>query len=95
MFEVIAVIEDPKCCLNCPFCHIEPEEGYTCKLEKRKEEYMSLCFRPDWCPLKKIPEKLNEWDPELIEHQSLGLGKHIGWNMCIDEILGKDIEVDE
>lgn len=56
---------------------------------------MSLCFRPDWCPLKKVPEKLNEWDPELIEHQRLSLGKHIGWNMCIDEILGKDIEVDE
>lgn len=43
---------------------------------------------PDWCPLRKIPQKESEKHREEIEDWT-GLAYSQGWNDCIDAITGE------
>lgn len=93
MNKAILVIDMPERCSDCRFKdsvtnHIDNSIEFTCKakneliicdIDKRKDED---------CPLKPMPEKkstdmrlsaMNEW----LEHS-----ERIGFNNCIDEILG-------
>ena len=90
MSKIIAVIDDPERCGDCPFCHPHFGPGYDCTLADRYEMTMEMLKRPDWCPLEKMPEKKSEWEMDIVEHESMDLGEHIGWNKCIDYILGEE-----
>lgn len=53
------------------------EEHYDCESKSR----------PDWCPLKPLPEKFdNEKDRKLGDFKPLF---KIGWNACLREITGE------
>ena len=41
--------------------------------------------RPSWCPLKPLP---NKRVPDGSETDQI-YGCYVGWNACIDEILGE------
>ena len=45
--------------------------------------------KPNWCPLKGLPEKKQERDVSEQEFGILGKGFEQGWNVCINEITGK------
>lgn len=51
-------------------------------------EHVIKGTKPDWCPIKKIPERLEELkQPHSInDYQRKGFSK--GFNTCIDEIEG-------
>lgn len=80
MSKVIAVIDKPSNCIQCPCIRINSFYD-VCQLAK-----MSLPFDgkeiPDWCPLRTMPEKKStEYNPTRNPYIAEG------YNACIDEIL--------
>lgn len=75
MSKSILVIDTPENCFKCDL-----KDGYFCGKTKRWID--EACFpKPDWCPLRDLPEKMpeeNRWFSEDYEK---------GRNDCIDEIL--------
>jgi hypothetical protein len=96
MSKSVLVIDTPETCLDCIFCHEfdEGKEAYCyvtdgdkgSEFMKRIECEDGYCQgKPDWCPLKPLPEKMT--GVVLIEHWS---GVKKGWNGCIDAIAGEN-----
>ncbi len=52
-----------------------------CNVEIKRVKNKDI--RPDWCPLKEVPEKANH--PDYCDNGRFDKG----WNACIDEILSK------
>lgn len=91
MSKGIIVVDVPECCDYCPVgrifgfaggveCLVAPEghcvSGYGFQIEK-----------PDWCPIRPIPEKkplTGNTSNEVKTGEEL---VRAGWNACIDEIL--------
>lgn len=80
MSKSVLVINTPKYCALCvlrsgvhhPFCRVN------------NRDITDLSIRPDWCPLKPLPEKKEEeyW------RSKLSLAWIRGWNTCISKITG-------
>lgn len=87
MSKSVLVIDTPKYCALCvlrsgvlhPFCRVN------------NRDITDSSIRPDWCPLKPLPEKMKVTGLYIGEYFKAG-GKlpsyKIGWNDCIDEITG-------
>lgn len=82
MSKSVLVINTPKYCALCalrsgvlhPFCRVN------------NRDITDLSIRPDWCPLKPLPEKM------IISkgaRNADGLEYAFGYNTCINEITGK------
>lgn len=98
MSKSVLVVDTPKNCYDCPFgteyCGNLEYEG-CCELAECLDSDMRLITeehydyesesRPDWCPLKLLPEKdtKNHFPDEFED------GYAAGWNRCIDEIAGE------
>lgn len=68
----------PSACEECRFSTIGCQDNDICYLNN-KEIYLDK--KPDWCPLKPMPEKK--------QHTLYSVGAwNSGYNACIDEILG-------
>lgn len=83
MSKSVLVIDTPKYCALCvlrsgvhhPFCRVN------------NRDITDLSIRPDWCPLKPLPEKKEYIVPiNNVESQKDIIA--VGWNKCIDEITG-------
>ena len=97
MSKSVLVIDTPKSCYNCPF-GTEYYDIYiykgNCELAEHLGKIMTLLTeeyygfesksRPEWCPLKPLPEEKEE------EHwrSKLSLAWIRGWNTCISKITG-------
>lgn len=46
-----------------------------------------IACRPDWCPLRELPEKKEELQLEKYEFGSLGRAFVAGFNACLEKIL--------
>ena len=86
--KAILVMDMPSDCNDCLLCryahNMEPfdeDEAYCEKLFKSVKEEISKETKPDWCPLKPMPEKPDY--PPINENSYVA-----GHNACIDEILG-------
>lgn len=83
MNKSVLVINTPKYCALCvlrsgvshPFCRVN------------NRDITDLSIRPEWCPLKPLPEKKEYIVPiDNVESQKDIIA--VGWNTCIDEITG-------
>lgn len=96
MSKALLILDMPKTCLDCIFC-FELDEGINaCCSVMFDEKDSSLCReinckdgycqnKPDWCPLKEIPEKKNiDCCYDLYKR-----GRKIGWNECLEAILSE------
>ena len=89
MNKAVLIMDMPEqVCQKCTLCYeTENDDEYLCcatgKLVPDRE-------KPDWCPLRELPEKI----PELksgYEDLSTSI-RRVGWNACLDEILkGKKV----
>lgn len=85
MVKAVLVMDMPDTCENC-----------TCKYPSYKDDALYDCAitgktipingghyedRPDWCPLRELPEKANH--PAYCDNGRFDKG----WNACLDEIL--------
>lgn len=84
MSKSVLVINTPKYCALCvlrsgvlhPFCRVN------------NRDITDLSIRPDWCPLMDLPEKDNGDYPA----NTSDAGFAEGWNQCIDEITGGEVD---
>lgn len=98
MKAILVLNEMPKNCLECPLgknMSIPIETCIQCPIGKCVIDEETE-IRPDWCPLKPMPEKKKErygmerqtstghWETYKEEIDSVATG----YNACIDEILG-------
>lgn len=91
MAKAVLVMDMPEqACQKCALCYeTENDDEYLCcavgKLLPDGE-------KPDWCPLRELPEK-NPNNPELkpgVYYTEKGYEVFkSGWNACLDEILRK------
>lgn len=81
MSKSVLVIDTPENCYSC--CLHEPIRNWAyCAAKLKRIEDSSV--KPDWCPLKPLPEKDNFDDP----YEEYYTGYSDGWNRCLREITG-------
>lgn len=93
------VLCTPKNCYLCPFSCADGNDtdcGYCelngCLTDAEvliEEEYFDLESetKPDWCPLKPLPEK-KEYINSVSNIEATKNIAAAGWNACLDEITG-------
>ena len=84
MSKSVLVIYTPEDCESCVL-----RSGifrYFCKICCRYIEDLSV--KPDWWPMKPLPEKDNGDYPANTSDASFVEG----WNQCIDEITGGEVD---
>lgn len=97
MSKSVLVIDTPKSCYNCPFgteyydiciykgnCELAEHLGKIMTLVTEEYYGFESKSRPDWCPLKPLPEK-NTTENDMTDYQC---GMVDGRNQCINEIIG-------
>ncbi len=86
MSKAILVIDMPKHCSECPVCEvwdvIPSVEEYYCTIEKN--DVIDKYKKPDWCPLKPVPEK-----DEQCYLREFSSGHKKGWNDCVNYLMSE------
>ena len=92
MSKAVLVMDMPKDCCDCRFCR-ELDEGVKACCEITDNPSNSeLCRiidvhycmeKPDWCPLRELPNPKEKGKAENI----LEIFTNAGYNACIDELL--------
>ena len=99
MSKSVLVIDTPENCYDCPFgteycgdlgyegcCELAEYLDYDVILMTEEHYDYESKSRPDWCPLKPLPEKMII--PRGARNTD-GLEYAFGYNTCINEITGK------
>lgn len=98
MSKSVLVIETPENCYDCPIgqdCSNILETSLFCLGAGKCVIDKEAATIPNWCPLKPLPEKMKVTGIYNGEYFKAG-GKlpsyKIGWNDCIDEITGGEVD---
>lgn len=90
MSKAFLVMDMPKNCAECDLCVTQDDE-YFC-IPDDFAHYLGSSYvnhscenKPDWCPLRPVPEK----DNKSYFSDEYSDGHKDGYNACIDEILRK------
>lgn len=103
MSKAILVVDMPKCCNECSLM-FKDEYSYWCPVQCDEnktdlyENYIKIKQKPNWCPLKPLPEKIDvpAYDDNIkaFSENAFEVGSYMydrghyrGYNMCIDKIL--------
>jgi hypothetical protein len=81
---VLVMDEMPEDCTMCKFWNSKDDECYATGAEElslNSEE-----AKPDWCPLRELPEKMKVCG-RYPQPDGITPSYKIGWNACLDEIL--------
>lgn len=86
MSKAVLVMNMPECCADCPCSFFERDNPILNLICGVTQEDAYNVGKPDWCPLRELPEKI----PELKSgYEEISKSIHRdGWNACLDEILG-------
>lgn len=89
MSKAFLVFDMPKSCKECKLHEMASNfnEHLCAPTQKTHDKFANK--KPDWCPLRPVPEKHKELSIEEYEFGKLGLAFTQGWNSCINEILGE------
>ena len=88
MSKAILVMDMPKNCFDCRF----QEMGF-CEAVHSVGDMIpddDLESKPDWCPLREMPEKLPLQGDVSDLQKMLEEMRRASWNACIDAIGGGD-----
>lgn len=86
MAKAVLVIDMPEqVCQKCTLCYETEDDEYLCyaigKLVPDGE-------RPDWCPLRELPERMEVCGTYNAAYCAKGGSYTTGWNACLDAIEG-------
>lgn len=87
MSKAVLVMDMPRHCIECRFNDMD-----FCQAIHRGGESIPddmLEFKPDWCPLVPLPEKITEPIDADDVGKDYSQGTMDGWNACIDAITGE------
>lgn len=101
MGKSVLVIDTPENCYDCPFgtaycgeleyvgyCELADCLDYDVILMTEEHYDCESKSRPEWCPLKPLPEK-STIENDMMDYQC---GMVDGRNQCIDEITGGEAD---
>lgn len=85
MAKAVLVMDMPECCVDCCCGYFERYAKELNLVCGATGEDANNVEKPDWCPLRELPEKI----PELKSgYKDLNTSiRRVGWNACLDEIL--------
>ena len=89
MSKSVLVMETPENCYSCYLRRIINDFTF-CKVKLRQIEDTNT--KPDWCPLKPLPEKMKVtgiYNGEYFKAGGKPPSYKVGWNACINEITGE------
>ena len=77
-------------CLDCNLCVLDMDGSLSCYYNKKEicSDVGENNNRPDWCPLKPLPEK-STIENDMTDYQC---GLVDGRSQCIDEITGGEAD---
>lgn len=99
MSKAVLVIDMPESCKDCDFQARNIRDNPICILctescleqFRTKDEYKrigtDLRTKPNWCPLRELPEK-KEVCGKYPQSDGITPSYKIGWNACLDELTG-------
>lgn len=87
MAKAVLVMDDmPECCADCACSYFERGSKELNLICGATGEDANNVGKPDWCPLRELPER----ETEMIDAEDLGRdyvrGTMDGWNACLEEI---------
>lgn len=86
----IIIVDIPDGCTKCHYSHVaENDYKWFCGIKNKILDCVGL--KPDWCPIKPIPEERSNFDP-LYENDEWCDGWDSGWNACVNEITEGVVE---
>lgn len=85
MAKGIVVVDIPSECRYCICCLFDDLSSRYCGIDKdeRNVTIIGMNEKPDWCPIKPIPDRKSEDFGQTI----IAAARGEGWNECLDEIL--------
>lgn len=95
MNKMILIIDKPNSCIECPCSNFDKQNVCEILVRPIDDETHGLDGKPEWCPLREIPQKKEEryqlcrrdssgdWEAYGVNIDSVA----IGYNQCIDDIL--------
>lgn len=89
MAKAVLVMDNPESCFECNFLYCDEDTNLdSCQAREEARPVDSETYKkPDWCPLRKLPEKKEELSVDEYEFGGLGKAFVSGWNACLDEIM--------
>lgn len=90
MAKAVLVMNMPESCFGCNFMYCDEEsDTETCQAMETARDIDLIEDRPDWCPLRELPEKI----PELKSgYEEVSTSIHrVGWNACLDEMVRQGV----
>ena len=89
MSKTILVMDMPDSCMGCNFLYCDAENNSESCQAREKSRIVDLekDDKPDWCPLREMPEKKKTIG---TESETERIYMNCGWNDCIDAIGGGD-----
>ena len=87
MTKSVLVIDNPESCFECNFLYCDGDTNLdSCQAREEARLVDSATYeKPDWCPLRELPEKI----PELKSgYEDINTSiRRVGWTACLDKIL--------
>lgn len=81
MSKAILIMDMPIDCADCICSMAISDSSESGRCLKTGEIFDDWGKRQDWCPLQEMPEL---WEPTSLDDDAY----YMGYNACIDEILG-------
>lgn len=91
MSKAILVMDMPENCADCPLrnsLNIDHVICHTTLKSISDSDYYAK--RPDWCPLRELPERKEQILKDCTPQEALIFRENKGWNDCIDTITGTE-----
>ena len=86
MAKAVLIMDDmPECCADCCCGYFERDSKELNLICGATGEDANNVGKPDWCPLRELPEKK---EPNYYKNNQ-GNGIVEGWNACLDAIENK------
>lgn len=93
MTKAVLVIDMPESCFECNFLYCDGDTNLdSCQAREKARPVDSETYKkPDWCPLRELPERMEICGTYNAAYYAKG-GKmpsyKTGWNACLDAIEG-------
>lgn len=82
MSKAVLVMDIPECCADCPCSFFERDNPILNLICGVTQEDAYNVGKPDWCPLRELPEKKER---RIGEHGERMF--RAGFNACLNEIM--------
>lgn len=91
MAKAVLIMDMPSKCITCSLLRIKHEkDSMICTAGRFRDVTDAINSaeknKPDWCPLRELPER----ETEMTDEDDLGKeyvrGTMDGWNACLEEI---------